>query len=329
MDIENQQTEGAGPEADLLALAMKADAGEINAEDPIANPEPAPQADKTESDKAKADEAKAKTEEKVEPEKGPETKPEDESKYAKAQKERERQDRSWKKLEEDKCFLRSGLDSIQAAKKAEELEEFAKNNSTSPLLADLALEKARVLRAAIHAQRDLTYRDSHGYSAEDYEAFAKNSEDADLAERAKAKAAALRKEEGDTKANASREEFTKGWQENLNKVLEADPDLKDENSEAGKALRAVLKDRPCFSTTPDGIKHAAEFAKLQRQSGLVSGLQQENQDLKTEIERLNKLTGITGSGPSKKPVTKSFDEMTTAEREAELTRMAKEADQSA
>lgn len=300
MDNENQQTEGTGNEADLLALAMKADAGKIDANEPIANPEPAPQADKPESDKPEA-KAKGEPEQKVEPEKGPEPKPEDESKYAKAQKERERQDRSWKKLEEEKAALRA---------EREKLEEERKQTQE-------VKAKATV------------YRDSHGYSADDYEAFAKTSEDAELAERAKAKAAALRKEEGDTKANASREEFTKGWQENLNKVLEADPDLKDENSEAGKALRAVLKERPCFSTTPDGIKHAAEFAKLQRQSGLVSGLQKENQTLKTEIERLNKLTGITGSGPTKKPEIKSFDDMTAAEREAELTRMAKEADQSA
>lgn len=301
MDIENQQTEGTGAEADLLALAMKADAGEINADEPIANPEPAAQAGKTESDNAEADEAKAKTEEKVEPEKGPETKLEDESKYSKARKEQERQDRSWKKLEEEKAALRA---------------EQAK------------LEEERKQTQEVKAKATV-YRDAHGYSADDYEAFAKSSEDADLAERAKAKAAQLRKEEGETKVNASREEFQKGWQENLNQVLDADPDLKDMSSEAGKALATVLKERPCFSMTPDGIKHAAEFAKLQRQSGLVSGLQKENQDLKTEIERLNKLTGITGSGPSKKPVTKSFNEMTTAEREAELTRMAQEVDRAA
>ena len=301
MDIVNQQTEGTGPDADLLALAMKADAGEIDAHEPVANPEPAPQADQTESDKAKADEAKAKTEQKVEPDKGPEPKLEDESKYAKARKEQERQDRSWKKLEEEKAALRA---------EREKLDEERKQTLG---------EKAKAT----------VYRDAHGYSAEDYEAFAKSSEDPDLADRAKAKAEQLRKEEGETKVNASREEFQKGWQENLNQVLDAEPDLKDMNSEAGKALATVLKERPCFSMTPDGIKHAAEFAKLQRQSGLVSGLQQENQTLKTEIERLNKLTGISGSGPSKKPVTKSFDEMTPAERESELTRMAQEADRAA
>lgn len=308
MDInENKQTEGNGTEGtDLLALAMRADAGEIDPEVPVA--EPAAESPTAESDKSKkpeekekeksGTEPKEKTEQKDDPEKGPETKPTDDSKYAKARKEQERQDRSWKKLEEEKAALKT---------EREKLEEERKQTLG---------EKSKV---KIH-------RDAQGYSADDYEAFSKTTEDPELAERAKERAAQLRKEEGETKTNAAREDFEKGWNENLNKVLDQDPELKDETSEIGKALSGVLKDRLCFSMTPDGILHAYEFAKAQRQAGLVSGLQEENQKLKDEIDRLNKLTGLSGSGPTKKPIVKSLDEMSGEERGAELQRMAEEAD---
>lgn len=297
MDIQTTTQEGAGTDssADLLALAMKADAGEINA-DELTAPEAKPESDSP-ADDAKKEPAPTQEAAK-EPAKEPETKPEDESKYTKAKKEQERQDRSWKKLEEEKAALRAEKEAIEKAKQDTEQ----------------AKAKAEV------------YRDDHGYSAEDYEAFAKSSDDPDLAERAKLKAAELRGRESATKQTVARDQFVQGWQKHLTEAIEQNPDLKDENSDMGKELKKVLAERPVFSMSPDGIKHAVEFVKLQRQSGLVSGLETENKALKEEIARLNKLTGLGGGGPAKKPGIKSAEDMTPAEREADLIRQAEELD---
>lgn len=298
METKTTTQEGSAAESvgnDLLAAAMKADAGEINPEE-VPAVEAKPESDSPTDDATKEP---AKTQEAAkEPAKEPETKPEDESRYTKAKKEQERQDRSWKKLEEEKAALRAEKEAIEKAKQDTE-------------------------KAKANAE---VFRDDHGYSAEDYEAFAKSSEDPDLAERAKLKAAELRGRESATKQNAARDQFVSEWGKNLKEAIDQNPDLKDENSDMGKELKKVLAERPVFSMAPDGIKHAVEFVKLQRQSGLVSGLETENKALKEEIARLNKLTGLGGGGPAKKPAAKSQDDMTPAEREADLIRQAEELD---
>lgn len=305
MEIQNEQAAGAEVnEGDLLAMAMKADAGELPESTTEAEPNPDSQSEATEKQEQAKPEAKKPDGEapKVDdPAKEPETKPEDESKYTKAKKEQERRDRSWQKLEEEKAALRAEKEAI--AKEKEEAE-----------------------RAKATAKK---YRDEHGYSAEDYEAFAKTADDPDLAERARKKAAEIRAKEQEVKSNSARDEFVSEWNKNLNAVLEETPDLKNEESDIGKELKKVLSERKVFSMAPDGIKHAVEFVKAQRQAGLVSGLEAKVKDLETEIARLNKLTGLTPSGPSARPGMKSFDDLSPAEQEAELMRQAEAADRAA
>lgn len=297
MDEKPSEQEGTEPtEGEMLAAAMKADAGELPEVESEAKPSTeSPTVEPAKEVKPVETQEKPKVEESA---KEPETKLEDESKYSKARKEQERQDRSWKKLEEEKAALRAEKEAIEAAKK-----------------------EVETVKVKVKA-----FRDEHGYTAEDYDSFAKNAEDVDLAERARNKAVELRKKEEETKANSSRDEFVAEWNKSLAEVLEEHPDLKDETSDMGKELKKVLAERKVFSFAPDGIKHAVEFVKLQRQSGLVSGLETENATLKKEIERLNKLTGISGSGPTQRPSSKSFDDMTSTEQAAHLKRQAEEFD---
>lgn len=308
---ENQPTESVASEADLLTLAMQADEGKIKADDPI---EVKPSSPSPETEGKTADDKSAKEQE-TNPEKGPETKEADEqkakeeadkegktdlneSKYSKAKREEERREKSWQKLEAEKAALKAEREAYEREK------------------AGIQLEKAKAKE----------YRDSAGYTAKDYEDFAKRTDDPDLAERAMEKAKALALEADQVRSKAQHEDFIKGWQGNLEEIFKQEPELRDASSEAGKALQKVLNENPVFSTSPDGIKAAYAFSKAQRQASLVSGLTDKVSELQKENERLNKLTGLSGNGPNKRPSIKSFEEMSGAEQEAQLLRMAAEAD---
>lgn len=302
MENIETQTGTETSETDLLTLAMKADAGEISADEPLegatsqaSEPPPAEASAEPKPDDTPAEE---KTPEAADPATEPGTKPEGESNYAKARKELERQDRSWKKLEEEKVQLRAERDRLERER--------------------LEVESGKA-RASV-------YRDDQGYSAADYEAFARQTDDADLAAKARDRAGALRGEETRARAQAAHQEFAQGWKKHLDEAVSEHAELKDESSPLGRALQSVLRERPVFSTLPDGIKHAVVFAKAQSQAGLVPGLEAKVKQLETEIARLNKLTAIPGSAPSQKPGIKSFEDMSATEQDAELERMAAEAD---
>jgi hypothetical protein len=300
MEAETPETGTNLTEGDLLELAMKADSnqGFVPDEEEAQSPSETP---------AEESQTEEQSSEDNDPDQGPETKEaeaskeeesSEESKYAKARKEQERQDRSWKKLEEEKASLRS------------EREKFDRERQ------QITQEKAKAKE----------YRDSTGYTAEDYEKFARETDDPSLAEEASKRADALRSEASEARNKVAQEDFAKGWQENLNALLSQDPELHNRESDIGKELSKVLAERPLFSATPDGIRHAYEFAKARQSASLVSGLKDEVSKLKQENERLNKLTGLSASGPNQKPSPKTFSEMTSKDQERFLERAAAEAD---
>jgi chromosome segregation ATPase len=289
-------------EGDLLALAMKADSTE---EIVVGEESDAQTSSVTQAEESQAEEKSSKD---TDPNQGPETKQaekqdeqsseQEESKYAKARKEEERRDRSWKKLEEEKAALRA------------EREQYEQDRSR------IATEKAKAKE----------YRDSNGYTAEDYEKFSKETDDPSLAEEAAKRAEALKAEASEARNKVAQEDFIKGWKENLDDLLAKDPELKNEESDIGRDLKRVLAERSIFSTSPDGIKHAYEFAKAMQSASLVSGLRSQVEKLTSENERLNKLTAVSGSGPNQKPSPKTLLEMTASDQDAFLERLANEAD---
>lgn len=243
----------------------------------------------------------AKKTEPTEPAKEPGTEAAEESKYSKAQKEQERRERSWQKLDEEKAALR---------KEREELEAERKKTAT------VAEEK-----------------DERGFSATDYDNAAKNfdaSGDAELARKAREQATRLREATQSKQGEAKRTEFLTSWNGTVKEIVEARPELKDDNAPVSKRVREVLKNHPQFSMVPDGFRRAVEYADTLEQAASVPGYKTEIEKLTKEIERLNKLTSVGGSGPTSRPgASKSITEMTTKEAEAELTRLAEEADRQA
>jgi hypothetical protein len=223
-----------------------------------------------------------------------------ESEYTRTRKEHERRDRSWQKLEEEKNLLRRDREAV-------EIERRRTNQTAAP-------------------------RDESGYSADDYEIAARSFEengDPELAGRARSRAQTLRHTAQTRAAEGEAQEFRAKWQETINKVVEERPELRDVNSDLGRKVATALRTHPHFSYTPEGFRRAVEHVELQEKAASLPGLHTEVERLKTENQRLNRLTSVGGSGVMHRPGSASFDQMTRAEQEAELTHAAEAADRQA
>lgn len=311
MSDENQQQELS--ESQLADMAAQLDAGgEVSLPEAAQSPEATPAPDAANIEKKDGEEPPKETEPSAQ-DKGPGTEaakqpdkktdnPPDkpESEYLKAKKEQERRDRSWQKLEEEKAQLRKEREELEAARQK----------------TDKAAQP----------------RDDTGYSADDYDGAAKQFDAAgetEMAAKARAKAQELRQSAQTRQSEAQVNDFRQKWTETVNKVLDEKPELKDMNTPLAKKVQEALKANPHFSATPDGFRRLVEHVELQDKAASVPGLQAEVEKLTKEIDRLNKALSVGGSGPAQRPGVKSFDDMTAVEREAELTRMAEEADRQA
>lgn len=312
MSNETQQTTELS-ESQLADLASQLDAtGEVTLPE-VAQPadatpaaDSAPTTESLEAAAASADgEATSKPEPKTEASKpGTEAAKTDDTgkqpEQSKYQKELERRERSWQKLEEEKAKLRQEREALEA-------------------------ERQKVTKTAAP-------RDEKGYSADEYEDAAKKFEasgDTVLAEKARQKAQELRQTATAKQEETRLAEFRQKWTETVAKVVDEHPDLKSADSELAKKVTSALRENPHFSMTPEGFRKAVEYVQLSDKAASVPGLQAEVETLKKEIERLNKLTSLSASGPTAKPGTKSFEDLPAKEQEAELTRMAEAADAAA
>jgi len=261
------------------------------------------------------------------------TKPEDkktegkeDSKFEKARKETERFDRNWKKLQEQ----------------AEQIKQ---------------REAALVERERALAQGGQQHRSSEplkdklGYTAKQYEEAATAWEAAgkfDLADEAKAAAKALREQEKAGAQQSQRtatqtqpqdarppemipgtEQFTAKWKGHVEelKASEEYKDLGNKESELFKATHALLQGEPRLSQFNDGIRIAAEIAKLRIEAGSVSVLRTQIAEANKELEKLRKATSPgAGETESRGAGAKSFESMTPAEQEAHIKRAAAEVD---
>lgn len=306
LTVEAEETEKANePPDDGDSPSGEGDEDDLEHEDELddeGNPiEKKPEGtDEAEAAKKAAEEEARKKEEE-------EAKAGDKSDYAKArekrEKERERLSKSWQDLDAEKERVRST--EAELKKRETELAEREKQLSTPR------------------------------YTADDYEAVAQKLETEgkdELAAQARQQAEALRKGKGDQLVQTlegqkkQQEEFITSWNENLDAQKKENPDLLDDESELAKAVKANLKEIPVLSYMPDGINWAVKLAKLQEAAGGAGKLREELDAAQKEIERLTELTSTEGGGLHSRPKPKKFEEMSLAEQEAHLERLANEAD---
>lgn len=235
------------------------------------------------------------------------------SKFEKARKDAARRDESWKKLNEEKAQLQ---------RDREEIERLRRQPAPPPPEAKKPVGPTK---------------DERGHTADDYEEAAKGFDadgDADLAQRARAQAAALRQQDATAQTQAVatdqtaavRERFANDWRSDMETAIRAHPALGQPESADAKELTELLEHEPIFGQIPNGFSRAVEVLKLRREAAQAPGLREQVTTLKSEIERLTKLTQLNGGSPATPAGSKRFEDMSEAEQRDHLQRKAAAAD---
>jgi len=176
-----------------------------------------------------------------------------------------------------------------------------------------------------------SFRDEKGYTAEDYEAAAKEFDadgDSQLAKAARAKADGVRKTVSVKQQQIQQERFTRTWADNFNKLSEKETWLKDQSSNEYKRTVELLQRIPILTTLPNGLTHAVELMKLQDTAGRFQSVEAENKSLKEQLNKLQQKTAIGKSVPAGqlKAEEKDFSKLSQKEQRDALMRATREFD---
>jgi len=235
-----------------------------------------------------------------------EEKPKDQkSKFAQDQ---NRKTKTWEQINAEKEAIRAEREAVRR-----EREEWSKQREQSTV-ADTN-----------------SFRDEKGYTAEDYEAAAKEFDadgDSQLAKAARAKADGVRKTVSVKQQQVQQERFTRTWSDNFNKLSEKETWLKDQSTPEYKRTVELLQRIPILTTLPNGLAHAVELMKLQDTAGRFQSVEAENKSLKEQLNKLQQKTAIGKSVPAGQLKTeeKDFSRLSMKEQRDALMRATREFD---
>lgn len=315
--MATEDTQAAEMEATLRGQAVQVDAGTLDkdaipsttiesvkrATDPAApEAEPAKPADASSSG---TDPVKEKPEEKPTDEVKDDPK---DSRFVKNQKEKERADRSWSKLNEEKAALKAEREAYEKSKAA-------------PVVAQPEKIEAVSTSGKVH--------DGKGNTAEDYAKFAKECEaagDAELAKAALDMSGKLKAQEGQAVEREQKAALDASWNAEVEAKAKEFPDLADPKTPMGLAVQQVITENPELYYVKNGFSKAVALHQLREQAGKVPELLAQVQKLTKETERLNKLTSLGGSNPTAPAASKAFADLADADQERMLRTAAQEAD---
>lgn len=235
-----------------------------------------------------------------------EEKPKDQkSKFAQEQ---QRKAKTWEQINAEKEAIKAEREAVKR-----EREEWSRQREQSS------------------AAESNSFRDDKGYTAEDYEAAAKEFDadgDTQLAKAARAKADGVRKAAGAKQQQIQQERFNKSWAENYGRLSEKETWLKDQSSPEYKRTVELLQRVPFLTAMPDGLVHAVELMKLQDTAGRSQSLEAENKALKEQLNKLQQKTAIGKSVPAGQLKTeeKDFSRLSMKEQRDALLRASREFD---
>jgi hypothetical protein len=247
--------------------------------------------------------AEQKTEQKADPK---------ETAYTKLQKEQERLARNRREFEEEKARERAALETERQKLRTETTKPAPR--SDDPL---------------------------NGFTAEQLDTAADKLEAQgkyDLANEARKAAAERRKapkaedrgqrtEDGSDKAGQATPEFMQQWRANLEREVEANPELRSKDTPLYQATAKVLQTEPWLQKMPDGINKAVRVAKLQAEAAAVPTLKAKIAEMEKELTDLRTATSLSGgSAESRGRAKKPLQEMSDSEAEAEIRQLAAETD---
>jgi len=309
-------------ELDMLKLAAAADAGletipkdepEVKAETEVNSsgdneqtPAPADEAEKT---KLEASDEVSATKEKSEEAKSSLTTQSSEDKSESAsEKKPTRYEKAKSRLEKEWEDVRAEKARIKAEREQIEAERARKTSETT---------------------QSETKASSRKFSAEDYREAAKSYRDEgrdDLAKLAENKASEIEVEDKKAFEQKVQTEMKSAWDKNLLEEVEANPELKDSNSNLYKAVSEMLQNHAILRNYPAGIKDAVGIAKVKLKAESASDLSKKVAEYEKELSQLRKATTPASGQPKGPAKTKAFHELTLDEQERELMKMASEVD---
>ena len=238
--------------------------------------------------------AEKKTEQKTEKDKS--------SKFAQEQ---NRKAKTWEQINAEKEALKAEREAVRR-----EREEWGKQREQSK------------------AAETSSFRDEKGYTAEDYEAAAKEFDadgDSQLAKAARAKADGVRKAATERQQKVQQEKFAKAWSDSFSRLSEKETWLKDQSSPEYKRTVELLQKVPMLTSMPDGLVHAVELMKLQDTAGKAQSIEAENKALKEQLNKLQQKTAIGKSVPAGqlKAEEKDFSKLSLKEQREALLKASR------
>lgn len=245
---------------------------------------------------------KSEPEVKAEKKAEPKTEKDKSSKFAQEQ---NRKAKTWEQINAEKEAIKAEKEALRR-----EREEWGKQREQSK------------------AAETNSFRDEKGYTAEDYEAAAKEFEadgDSQLAKAARAKADGVRKAATERQQKAQQEKFAKAWSDSYARLSEKETWLKDQNSPEYKRTVELLQKVPMLTSMPDGLVHAVELMKLQDTASKAQSIEAENKALKEQLNKLQQKTAIGKSVPAGqlKAEEKDFSKLSLKEQREALLKASR------
>jgi len=193
----------------------------------------------------------------------------------------------------------------------------------------LERERQEFIREREEARKADQERPVGKFDATDYRNAAKQFREEgreDLAEQADKRAQEVERYEVQQQERRVKEVGEKAWNDNLMKMVDKHPDLKDSNSVLHKKVADLLNTKSVLRQYPDGIVDAVEIAQLALKTDHSTGLADEVEKLRKENAEFKKRLQPGVGSPSTLAPKKQFKDLSSAEQGAELRRMAMEFD---
>ena len=193
----------------------------------------------------------------------------------------------------------------------------------------LERERHEFMRERDEARKADQERPAGKFDATDYRNAAKQFREEgreDLAEQAEKRAQEVDKHEAQRQERNARELGEKAWNDNLSKMVDKHPELKDSNSSLHKKVADLLNTKAVLRQYPGGIVDAVEIAQLALKTDNSTGLADEVEKLRKENAEFKKRLQPGVGSPSTPAPKKQFKDLSVAEQGAELRRMAVEFD---
>ncbi len=166
------------------------------------------------------------------------------------------------------------------------------------------------------AHQDFKGRAKEALKNGDYDAFNENEA---LAEQSLQHAQQFYQVEQQEAQQAQFNKWNDSWRANAQKIIEADPEIANTESPLGKAITSLMQTHGNLAfMVQDGFAKIVDMAKMRLEATTAGEMREANKKLQSELDRLNGLTSISGSGPSSQPAKKSFNNMTDSEQDAWL-----------